>query len=282
MGLVAEDQGERLGQGGLVEGGAGVRVGADQPQAPPAQGGAQLRPRRPGRHRQVEQAAGGGPHRLGALEVDRPAGGDDGVGPEGVGRAQHGAGVARVADLGQHAHQARGRRQRLQGPEHARQHRDQALRGGGVGQGGQHRLGHQRHPGAALAGQVDQAGVAGRGPLGGQQAVGDVAGLEGRPDPLRPLQQEAAIGPGPRRRPGELARRPHRGVAGAGDHVHGAAGAARQALPLEPLEPLESFRPWRALVTRLANVRGSVTAMSARTLRSTWMPARRSPEMNRL
>src|SRR5215211_8844266 len=170
-GLVAEDQGDRLGQGRPVGGGGGVRVGPDQAQAAFAQGGPQRRPGRAGDHGQVEQAAGGGPGRLGALEVDRPVGGDDGVGGEGVGRPEHGAGVAGVADLGQHADQAGRGRQGLQGADHAGQDRDQALGGGGGGQGGQHRLGHQGDLGAALAGLVDQAGVAGRGPLGGQQGV---------------------------------------------------------------------------------------------------------------
>jgi hypothetical protein len=95
-------------------------------------------------------------------------------------------------------------------------------------------------------------------------------------------------GPSSRKRPSALARDDGRaslraartaGLLGLVITSTGAVRAARQALPLEPLE---SLRPWRALVTRLANVRWSVTAMSARTLRSTWMPARRSPEMNRL
>src|SRR4029453_8915697 len=103
VGLVADDQGDRVGERRPVGGGGGVRVGPDQAQAPPTQGGPQRRPGGPGDHRQVEQAAGGGPDRLGALGVDRPSGGDHGVGAEGVGRPQHGPGVARVADLGQHA-----------------------------------------------------------------------------------------------------------------------------------------------------------------------------------
>src|SRR5215218_2524624 len=139
VGLVAQDQGDRPAQGGLVDGGGGVRVGPDQPQAAAAEGGGQLRPGGPGDQRQVEQAAGGGPGRLGALGVDRPAGGDHGVGPEGVGRAQHGAGVA---DLGQHADQPGRGRQVVDGLAHARDDRDQPLGGGGGGQGGQHRLGH--------------------------------------------------------------------------------------------------------------------------------------------
>ena len=56
----------------------------------------------------------------------------------------------------------------------------------------EHRLGDQGDLGAALTGQVDQAGVAGRGPLGGQQPLGDVAGSSA-PDPLGALQQEATV-----------------------------------------------------------------------------------------
>ncbi len=49
----------------------------------------------------VEERAGRGAHRLGVVGVDGVAGEDDQGGPRGVGRPQHGAGIARVAHVDQ-------------------------------------------------------------------------------------------------------------------------------------------------------------------------------------
>ena len=92
-----------------------------------------------GHDRQVEQGAGGGPHDLGVVDVDAGVADQDGVGAGGVGAADHGAGVAGVAHVGQHHQQARrgvedGVERDVQRPAD----RQQPLRGGRVAHRGQH------------------------------------------------------------------------------------------------------------------------------------------------
>jgi hypothetical protein len=84
--------------------------------------------------REVEQAAGGGPYGLGVVQVHRGVGEDHRVRPGGVRAAQHGAGVAGVADIGQYGHQpGAGGEDVLERRVQEAAQPDDALRGDGVG-----------------------------------------------------------------------------------------------------------------------------------------------------
>jgi hypothetical protein len=114
----------------------------------------------------VEQRAGAGPYGLAVVRVDAVAGQHDRVGAGGVGAAQHGAGIAGVADVGEHGDQPRGAGQRGgQRNVERRADRDDALRRGGLRQRGR---GPDGDGGDRYAGGVrplDQLGVPVRGPL---------------------------------------------------------------------------------------------------------------------
>ena len=91
--------------------------------------------------RQVEDAAGGGPHRLAVVRVDGVAGEHHRVGARGVGHPDHRADVARVGDAGADGHQRRVIPERGgEGDVEQVADRHEALRRDGVGQ-------RQRRPG---------------------------------------------------------------------------------------------------------------------------------------
>ena len=145
---------------------------------------------------------------------------------------------------------------------------------------------HRRTTTPAVRAAATMSVVAGDRVVGGVQ-VAHRAGGDGLADRLRPLGEEQTR-PSTRRTPGQAGHRPHPLGAGVGqDFAHpgvlvlrgaarGASGAAQAA------EPSVAGRASRAVVTSTANAAASLTAISASMRRSTSMPARFRPWMNRL
>ena len=251
--LVADGQREPAGEVGVGVGRAGGRGGAEHPEA----GRSQLPQLDVVDDRQQEQRAGRGPHDLRVGRVDGVRGEHDRLGPGRLGRPQDGAEVARIG-------QADG------DDDEAGVSQDLASRRA-VAHDGQQRLWclRGRHPLQDAGGQR-RAGGAGEHPAGRRRALRHVDRLE-------------------------LVTRLHgdRGEGRALDHQR-ALLPARTAAPQEAPQSLDlrvgvgqsaqdaaSRPPWAA-ATMALKARGSVTARSARTLRSTSIPAECSPAMNRL
>jgi len=171
--------------------------------------------RHPRHHGHVEQGAGRGAHHLGVVHVHAGGGEDDGVRPRGVGRADHGAGVPRVAHRGEDRDEPRAGGDH--GPQARRRDADD----------GEHALGIRAHrvqdPGGSEV-DTDPGGTGGVVDLAvarsrrrreidvPDQRCGEAHRL---PHALRPLDQEQAV-PHARRTPGQRADRPHPLAAGVG------------------------------------------------------------------
>src|SRR5205085_10676313 len=91
--------------------------------------------------REVKQAPGTGPDRLGVERVDAVAGQDHGIGTGGGGAPHDRAGVAGVANVGADNHEGRVGRQLGQREHQAAATSDEALRRDGVGDLGHHVVG---------------------------------------------------------------------------------------------------------------------------------------------
>ena len=266
----------------------GGPVGAEHRQP----GGAGRRDRRrPGRRRR--RGAGGtgcrcwpGPSWGCTGRPSRPTD-QHGVGAERVGAADHRAEVAGVADLvAEHDQAGRAGQGLGQRDVDRPADRQDALRGHGVGQ-----RRRARGPAAVTTGTLRRAAAS-------QQVLVPVDGVVGRPAARR----TAPARPAPRRRPGGprrgTGRRRRAPCAAAADEPTAAAacrGGSRCDRLVDP-EPTQARcgaesgsggcrRPAAlalATSTRAANAAGSVTARSARILRSTSTPAAFRPEMKRL
>jgi hypothetical protein len=209
------------------------------------------------------------------------------AGTGGVRHADDGSCVARVGDAHEHGDQRM--RDRERGVERAAHgdvqqvaDGDEALRGDRVGErvGGPVRHRHDRD--ARRAGQLQQLGepLCGRG--GDEQLVhGAVAG-ERLADRLGALDEEP---------PGPIAARASQQLAGCND-ARGALGAGRcrmgcgdgaqAAVPSWAGRAVWAGALAFATSTSAANAAGSLTASSARILRSTWTSAALRPWMKRL
>ncbi len=225
----------------------------------------------------MEERAGRRPHRLGVVGVDRVAGVDDQRGARGVGRAQHRAGIARITHVDQdHDERARAGRpgcaSRLRLLEHG-EHGEHRLRRDRVGHplehaGAQGEHAHARRIGAP-AHLLDGAVVR----TGGRhvERLDRHAGVERAADELRTLGDEGALAPARRtllQQPAQPADPPVREGQPLGQEATSATGALASASC--------------AVATSAPNASGSLTARSARTLRSTSTPARCRPLMSRL
>ena len=144
---------------------------------------------RTGDHRQVEDRADRGPDHLGIGHLDRVGGEHHRIGTEGVGAADHGSGVAGVANLGADHDQLRLRGQLVQGALAGLADRDDSLWVLGFGDPSQFGGGDLVRPDAGAAGGGEQRFD----PLvvGDVEQLTDPAGFAQRlPDRLRPLGQE--------------------------------------------------------------------------------------------
>ena len=201
--------------------------------------------------------------------------------PGGVGDADHGARVARVGDPDEHGDQRRARGQRAV-ERHVEQvaDGDQALRGDRLGQARRGAVGHREIRAPRARRGLDEVGVA-RQRVGGDEQLVDRPAAQGLPDGLRPLHEEPP-GPFAPRAAQQLACcRPRAGCARCravsasvpcrGDRAQAASCSAAWAGTF-------AF----ATSTSAANAAGSLTASSARILRSTSTPAALRPWMNRL
>ncbi len=102
VGLVADDQGSRPIQVGL---GVLLAPGGHRPQtgqAPSPELAEHLAGVAADDHGEVEQRPGRGPHRLRVVDVDRAVAAHHTTGARRLGAAQHGAGIAGVADVDAH------------------------------------------------------------------------------------------------------------------------------------------------------------------------------------
>ena len=274
-GLVAEQPGRTPPQqvAGVVQGGLAVTVGGEHGQSGRAGGGHGGRDVRLDDDRQVEQAADAGPDGLGVVGVDGRTRQHDAVGAGGVGRPDHGAGVAGVADVGADGDEAGAFDQRRQRDVEEAADRDHAGRGDRVGQG---------REGAVVDDGPRRGGVAPRGvPLGrldrrehlDDAAVDGQGGLDG----LRTVgKEEPPLGT--YRAAAELP-----GLLDAGVARRQGDDGSRQAETLSSRGALTSSgRAALAVSTSTAKAGASLTARSARILRSTSTPARCRPWMKRL
>ncbi|CAH0324781.1 hypothetical protein SRABI128_05056 [Microbacterium sp. Bi128] len=135
---------------------------------------------------QMEQGTRRRPHGLGVVDVHARAGQDDSVGAGGVGRPQHGAGVAGVPDLAQDGNQPRaGVEHVLKADVQEAADGNDALWGDGVRHRSDHFVGCEVRVGSL--GQLLQLRVAVQAGLGGVHLIDD-AGLP-RGDPL-PVQDQ--------------------------------------------------------------------------------------------
>ena len=256
----------------LVEGGLAVTVGGEHAQARRLRGRDSRGHVGLDREGQVEQAAHTRPDGLGVVGVDAAAGEHDAIGAGRIGGADHRAGVAGVADVGADGEQAgvheRGNRDVQEVAD-----RDDAGRGDGVG---------ERRQGAVVDDGPGPGGLTPRGvPLGGLtggEHLGHAAlDLEGGLDGLRAVgKEEPTLGSD--RAAAELPRLLDAGVPGSqGRRRSGQAEtlSSRGALTSSGSAAL-------AVSTRTTNAAMSLTARSARILRSTSTPARCRPWMKRL
>ena len=146
-----------------------------------------------------------GPHALAVVRVDGVAGEDHRARAGRVGGAQHGAGVARVADLGEHRAPAGARRARAcaSGTSRCRQTATSPCGCDGLGQRRQRVVGHRRRPAASARAAVAASSGYRSSAVGGAEQLGDHARpREGLADRLRALGEEPA---GWRRGPGGAA-----------------------------------------------------------------------------
>jgi hypothetical protein len=159
----------------------------------------------------VEQAPGGGADALAVVGIHRGIGEDHTVRARRVRRAQHGAGVARVADVDQDRHQPRRcGGQAGQRDVHIPANGKHSLRGDGLCEPGHH-LAADGLDVRPLPGRlVGELGVPGAGGGGDEQLRDDAAAAERLPYRLRPLGQERPR-PQPQRPLGQLAGRLHLG-----------------------------------------------------------------------
>ncbi len=249
--------------------------------------------------RQVPQRADRRAHHLAVVDIDAGVADDDRVGAGRVGAADDRAGVAGVAHVGQHADERVGRQvahRDAQGDvEHAAYGSD-PLRGLRVAHGREHLGAHLVHPQLGRAGSVDD----GRMPLGGLGRDVDVAhelGTEGHglAHGLGPLGEELTRAR-THRAPGQ---RPHcldPIGSGVGQHEGSrrsvcvalrcrmsrdvAQAASPAALATAALAAAGTLA--RDTSTSAVKAAASLTARSARILRSTSTPASLRPCMNRL
>ncbi len=236
--------------------------------------------------RQVEDAADARAHGLGVVEVDGVAGQHDRVGPQRVGGADEGAGVAGLAHVGSDHHQRRsaagGGERRLRRDVEERAHGDDPGRGHAVAERGQGTV-------------VDQGDARAPAPPARRTA-------RRRRGSRRPRRRSPPRGR-PRRALGPSARNSRRSVrterrlslrASLTRRLPTVKGVirgldrldrrwARDRRPQEALGALTSSgRAALAVSTSTAKAGASLTARSARILRSTSTPARLSPWMKRL
>ena len=227
------------------------------------------------RDREVEQAADAGPHGLGVVGVDRVAGQHDGVGAGRVGGADHGAGVAGVADVGADRRPGRVDRRGASVERDVEEaaDRDHAGRGDAVAERGQRPV-------------VDQG--PGRAPAAARSAYCSVAAGVANTSTTQPGTASApatAFGPSARksRRSARTGRRLSlrasltRALPAGQRAWSGASGRRRPSGALT-----SSGSAALAVSTSALNAATSLTARSARILRSTSTPARFRPWMNRL
>ena len=150
---------------------------------------------------------------------------------------------------------------------------DDPLRGDRLGDRGHH-LAADRLDGYAGGAQLGQEVTVARGRVGGREHLANpCTGGQRLAYGLRPFGQEPAV-PDPKGRLGQ---------APGGLHPRGAGrGELAQAASTVLLSPDSAGACARAVSTSVAKVAGSLTASSARTLRSTSTPATFKPWMNRL
>ena len=242
----------------------------------------------------VEQAARGGADHLGGVDVDGAGRQHHGVGACGVSGADHRAGVAGVTDLGQHEQGARvGAEDLLQGDVDHVRHGQDRLGGDGIG--------HHRHDLGGGGAHLHPCRRGGPG-VGGVGVRTEVERVHHHPDPgggvggggeelghrAVALDQEPALGL-THRAPGEPGHRPHPLGAGVDElrrlrapgGVAGTDGASAQAALSSPTG-VPAGSAARAASTSTVKAAASLTAISASMRRSTSMPARPRPWMNRL
>ena len=225
-------------------------------------------------HGQVEGAADAGAQRLGVVEVDRAAGQDDRVGTGGVGTAHDGAGVAGVTDVG-----ADGDQPRVLGDGPVELDVDEAAHGHDAGRTDRVAERGQRavvDQGAAYAG-----GQVGHEPerVRAHQDLLDAPRDEGPLDGLRAVSEEEP----PLRTLGAAAQPTQLLDARVARGQRGLARLDHRRDQAETLGALTSSgRAALAVSTSALNAAMSLTARSARILRSTSTPARFRPWMNRL
>ena len=264
-GLVAEQPRSRAGQRGVVEphlAGA-VRSEHGEPgvlrRAHRGLGG------RLDGERQVEERADAGPDRLGVVGVDGAAREHHRVRAGRVGAADHGPGIAGVADVGADRHQPRARQRLGERDVDEAAQRDHAGRA--------HRVGQQLERAVLDPGHADPVGQDRELDVGAGEDLLDAAGLEGGLDGVRAVGKEQPP-LGAFRAAAEPAYFLQAGVARL-QRRDQAEASARGALT-------SSGRAALATSTSALNAAMSLTARSARILRSTSTPARPSPWMNRL
>ena len=265
-GLVAEQPGSGAGQRGVVEPDLAGAVRGEHGEPGllrRADGG--LGGRLDG-ERQVEQRADAGPHRLGVVGVDRAAREHHGVGARRVGAADDGAGVARVADVGADGDQPGAGERLSEGYVDVAAQRHETGRGDRVGQQLEGAVLDESHPHP-----VRQVGKLDAGPV---EHLLDAAGLDRGLDGVRAVGKEQPP-LGADRAAAQLAKLLQASVARREGVGGQAEASARGALT-------SSGRAALATSTSALNAAMSLTARSARILRSTSTPARPRPWMNRL
>src|SRR5690606_11229837 len=228
--------------------------------------------------RQVEQRPGRGADDLGVECVDALAGDHDGVRPGGVGAPDDRAQVARVADLGAHHDQSGVRVDDVQGGEDGAASRHHPLRRDRVGD----RLDDVVGDDVPRRSVIDHLAMALGGVDRGEHLDDRLRDRERLTDRLGTLGEELA-GLGTECASGEPPS--DLDPSGADGQVAGArhwCGAAGQATVSALGALTSSGRLALATSTRALNAAGSLTARSARILRSTSTSAAFRPWMNRL
>ncbi len=227
-------------------------------------------------HWHMKNTPSGRPHTFPIVRIHRLPREQHRPGPGRVSHPRHRPRVPGIGHPHQHGHQRRPTRQHsLDRPVHKRAHRHNPLRRHGFRQSGRCLLRHERDRHTGGRSRLQQVLIA-RSRGGRHEQLMHDPVPQRRPHRLRPLGQEPS---------GLLpSRPPHQGPSSNdpgcpfGERIDPGSWEARAqeaALPCVPALP-------RARSTSAVNAVGSLTASSARILRSTSTPATRRPSMKRL